>query len=141
MAWGQRDHGIQIELRYFRNFLGQPGNPKEQLAQRVEIGGCVSPESLQQFEPANAVQEIMGIAVGQRRNPEPNISQYLDVHAAESERDQCAEDGIVGDPNHRFNAASNQRLNDNAFAVLMMDASVRRGQRRQVLERRSNGAF
>ena len=69
------------------------------------------------LKPADAVEEIVGVAIGQRRDPEADVAEHFDMDAAEPEGDERAEQRIVGDADHRFDAAGDHRLNHHAFAV------------------------
>ena len=59
--------------------------------QRLDVGRRVAAVALQQREAANLVQQLVGVAVGQRRDAEPHVAEQLDVDAAEAEGDQRAE--------------------------------------------------
>ena len=94
--------------------IGQPRHAQQQLAQRVEVRRRMAAIALQQRQARESVQELVGVAVGQRRDAEPHVAEDLDVDAAQAERDQRAEQRIVGDADHRFDAAGDHRLDQHA---------------------------
>ena len=51
--------------------------------------------SLQKTETLDLAQELVGVAVGQRRDAESHVAEDFDMDAAEPERDQRPEQRIV----------------------------------------------
>ena len=75
------------------------------------IGRSVSAESFEQLESSDAVDEIVRIAIGQRRHPESDVAKHFNIDSTQAERDQRSKERIVGDANHGFDTARNHRLN------------------------------
>ena len=66
--------------------------------------------ALEQLEAANLVQELVGVAVGERRDAKVHVADQFDVDAAESEPNQRPEQRIGGHADHRLDAALQHRL-------------------------------
>ena len=73
-------------------------------------------EPFEQLESPDAVNQIVGIAIGQRRDAESDVAKHFDVNPSQAERHQRAEQRVVGDADHRFDATRDHRLNHDTFA-------------------------
>ena len=74
--------------------------------------------ALQQRQAANAVQELVGVAIGERRDAEatsPSTSTWMPPRPNADER---AEQRIVGDADHRLDAAGDHRLDEDAVDLV-----------------------
>ena len=78
----ERDDGIQVQLRDFRNLGREPGNAQQQVAERIEIGRRMPAIPLQQRQTFDAVDQLVSIPIGQRCDAEADVTQDLDVNAA-----------------------------------------------------------
>ena len=69
--------------------------------------GCRRPTKAAN-EPAGlaAEDELLGVLVGQRRDPEPGLADELGEHAAGAEGDERAEDRVLDDPREELGAPS-----------------------------------
>ena len=77
--------GLRSSSSDLRHFLGQARDAQEQFAQRVDVGRRMAAISLQQSEAPDSVQQLVGVAIGQRRDPEMDVLENLDVNPAQAE--------------------------------------------------------
>ena len=118
--------GLRSSSTISGHFFGQPGNPQQHFAQGLDVRRSMPAKSLQQLEPANPVEELVRIAIGQRRDPESDVAETSTWIPPRPNADQRSEQRIVGDADHRFDAAGDHRLNQHAFAVGAIDPAVPR---------------
>ncbi len=64
----ERDDRIQIQFDDLGHFHGESRHAQQQLAQGVEIGRRMAAVAFQQRKPSDAVQQLVRVAIGQRRD-------------------------------------------------------------------------
>src|SRR5688572_18940666 len=82
-----------------------------------ETVGCGrSTEAANEAAGLSAVEEILGVMVGQRRDPKPGLADELREDAAGTEGDKRAEDRILDDPRQELRASLDHLLDENGRA-------------------------
>ena len=122
---GVGDHGVQVELCDRRQVLSEPCEPVDDLDERLHIGRRRTPEAAHEPPRLSAEDELLGVVVGQRRDPEPGLSDQLGEDAAGPERDERTEDRVLNDAGEELGASLDHRLDEDRRA----DAGDRRANR------------
>ena len=94
---GEREHGIQIELGDLGDVHGQaaPSGARGRPVRAASAGGA--PRKPRTSRLPCREHELLGIDVGQRRDPEGGFADQLGEDAAGAERDERAEDRVLDD--------------------------------------------
>ena len=92
-------------------------NLQQHIPKRANVGGRLIPVALQQGEPPHAAEQLIGIAVGQRRDSKRDVAKHLDVDPTQPERDERTKGGILRQAHERFSTARRHGLNENAIKV------------------------
>ena len=82
--------------------------------------------ALEQRKPADFVQQLVGVAIGQRRDPEAHVAEHLDVDAAEAEARPAARTA----DRRRRRSSSRRRRSSSAGSARRRLRRARRPRRR-----------
>src|ERR1700733_2351685 len=96
LTGGEHDHRIQVELDDLWNLLGQPRHAEDDFREGLDVRARTTALTVEQGDAAHLVQELVGVTIGQRRDPEVDVAERLDVDAAKADADERAEQSIVG---------------------------------------------
>ena len=115
-AVGQADHRVEVELGELGEVVGELREPVQHVGERGGVGGRGAAEPGDEPPGLARGDELVGVDVGQRRQPEVGVADQLGEHAAGAEGDERAEDGILGDAREELDAALDHRLDDHRAA-------------------------
>src|SRR5581483_7501251 len=93
----RRDHRVEIELLRLRQLLGEAGKPKDEVDERLRVGRRRAAKAGDEPACLAGVDELLGVHVGQRRDPERRCADQLGENAAGPERDEGAEHRVLDD--------------------------------------------
>ena len=104
-AVGRGDHRVQVELGDLGMVVGEPAEPVERGRRARRRRRAARRGSRARAGPPCRGDELLGVDVGQRREPERRLADQLGEHAAGAERDERPEDGILDDAGEQLGAA------------------------------------
>ena len=120
-ARGARQHGIEVDLPNLGEIADQLGNVDDDVRKRLSIHGLGPSHAVEHFGGLDAVEHRASVLHGGGRQPEGDVLEHFDQHAAQTESHQLAEAGVGDGPDDDFlSLAGHHLLNLDAF-----DARVR----------------
>ena len=112
----QPEHGVEVELCDLGDVVGEAGEPKNQIDQRLRVGGRLPPEAGDELPGLAGKDELLGVVERERRDPELRLTDQLGEDAAGAKRDERAEDRILDDTGEELGAAADERLDEHRAA-------------------------
>ena len=109
-------HGVEVELRELGEVVGELREPVQDVGERGRVGRRSASEAGDEPAGLAALDELVRVDVGQRREPEVGVADQLGEHAARAEGDERPEHGILGDAGEQLDAALDHRLHDHRAA-------------------------
>src|SRR6185369_9210740 len=82
LARRQRKDWVQVNFGYFGYLFNQARNTQQYVFECSHVRRRVATITLEEPVAANRMYHLAGVAVGQRRHAETNITQDFDVNAA-----------------------------------------------------------
>src|SRR5215467_13808404 len=92
---GQREHRVQVELHDLGQIVGQQRETQEKFDERRLVGRRGSSEPGHKPAGLAGADELVGIDVRERRQPELRLADQFGEHAPGAECDERAEDRIL----------------------------------------------
>src|SRR3954452_5420453 len=112
----KRQDRIEIELRHLWQVESESREPVHEHDERIRVGRSGAPEAAGELPGLCAADELVGVDVRQRGDPELGAADQLCEHAARAEGDERAEHGVLYDSGQQLGAAADHRLNDQRSA-------------------------
>ena len=109
-------HGVQVELGHLGEVVREPAEPVDEVDQRGRVGRRRAAEAGDEPPALPPVHELLGVDVGERRDPEGRVADQLGEDAAGAEGDERAEDRVLDDAREQLGAALQVRLDDHRRA-------------------------
>ena len=106
-----REYRVEIHFGDLWKIGDQPGDVDDDVGDGVAIGRIAAADAFEHFMGLDAVQHRQRVLPAGRRQPEGDVLENFDQHAAQAERDQLAERS-VGDRADNDLLASEQHLLD-----------------------------
>ncbi len=109
------EHRVEIHLADLGEIGDQLRDVDDDVGDRIAVGRIAAAHTLEHLMGLDAVEHRQRVVLGGRREPERDVLQDLDQHAAEAERHQLAERSVGDGADDDFLAAQQHLLDLDAF--------------------------
>ena len=106
------ENRVEVELGHRGQVLAERREPVDEVDERGRVGRLGAAEAADESPGLAGRDELLGVDVGQGRDPEARFADQLGEHAARAERDERAEDRILQEPGEQLGTAAEHRLHD-----------------------------
>src|SRR5207248_1512496 len=111
-----RHHRVEVELRDFREILRELREAVHEVDERGRVGRRRAAEAADEPTRLPAPDELLGVDIGERRDPEARVADQLGENAAGTERDERPKDRVLDDAREQLDAAAQERLDEHGSA-------------------------
>ena len=110
-----REHRVQVHLVDFREIGDEPRDVDDDIGDRIAVGRITAAHAFEHLVGLDAVQHRERLLLGCRREPERDVFQHLDQHAAKAESHKLAKRSVGDGADDDLLPAEQHLLNLNAF--------------------------
>ena len=114
---GEHLYGVEIHFRDLGQVFDHRRYPQQRVAQRRDVTGIATAVPVEQFGGLYLADHLGGIDVGERVEPERDVTEQLDEDAAEAEREERPKQGILGHPDEYLVSAADEFLNERSRGI------------------------